>query len=693
MSKKKQLKKESINSKNKDLFNSKFDVLDNQNESNSAIMSWINKNKMLTYTLMAIIVGAVAFMLYYKTIDYSLVYCDDNIFVMDYQDFNKDIDNIWKNFDRTFGTSYYRPILGMSFVIDAYFGIDLELEGGHINPIPFHYSNVLFHVIGSILVFIFLVQLRYNTIAVFFFSLIFAVHPILTPAASWISGRNDSMITIFILLSFMTNIAYYRSKNPLSKYPILLLHLLFFAMALFTKEIATMYTLLVVGYNLFFREGILDKSSGKYKLNIKNFFSKENLILAAGWMVVGLIWNNLRTKAFTGITNPDEIGLSAFIKNLPTPFAMIGKIFLPVKMIALSTFEMFSILSGALIIIGLIVLAFKIKDVRKRHIMFGLTWFLLFLGPTLFIRILNVDDFFDYAEHRAYLIMVGIFVIVLEILQGLKVNYSKPLTIGTLSLIVLIFGWKSFEYRENFDGRKNFWSHMTEIYPFKARGYLDLGKAYLVKGELNEADSLYKLGIERNPENTNFYIDISVVKLQKKEFAEAEKYARKAVELSEADGRNSNGDKLAYTYLGTALLTQNKFKEAMPYLLKAINVSGGKDWDVLHKYAVCLHNTGQVEEAIKYYSAALRLNAQDFQCMTNYGAALSAVGNGDAEKILKHAITLNPTAEVSYINLLNHLIRKQDQAGINQVLTSAKAYNVVLRPNMVNQLKSMGFQL
>jgi hypothetical protein len=106
-----------------------------------------------------------------------------------------------------------------------------------------------------------------------------------------------------------------------------------------------------------------------------------------------------------------------------------------------------------------------------------------------------------------------------------------------------------------------------------------------------------------------------------------------------------------------------------------------------------LHNTGQVEEAIKYYSAALRLNAQDFQCMTNYGAALSAVGNGDAEKILKHAITLNPTAEVSYINLLNHLIRKQDQSGINQVLTSAKAYNVVLRPNMVNQLKSMGFQL
>lgn len=690
MSKKKKIKKVK---QSQDLFNSKYDVLDTQNESDSPIMSWINNNRRLTYILMASIVGLVSFFLYYNTIDYEMVYCDDNIFVMDFQDFNKDIDRIWESFDRTFGTSYYRPILGMSFVIDANIGIELGLEGGHLNPKPFQFANNIYHVIGSILVFIFLVQLRYNIIAVFFFSMIFAVHPILTPAVSWISGRNDSLITIFILLSFMTNIAYYRSKQPISKYSILILHLFFFAMALFTKEIATMYTLLVVGYNLFFREGILDRANGKYRFNIKNFFSKENLILAGGWVVVAIIWNRLRTAAFEGISNPDEIGISAFIKNLPTPFAMIGKIFLPVKMIALSTFEMFSIISGAIIIITLIALAFKIKEVRKRHILFGLVWFLIFLGPTLFIRILNVDDFFDYAEHRAYLIMVGIFVIVLELMQGLKVNYSKPITIAGLTAVVLIFGWKSYNYKFEFDGRKNFWSHMTEIYPFKARGYLDLGKAYLVEGQLNEADSLYQLGIERNPDNTNFYIDLSVVKIQKKEFAEAEKFARKAVELSEADGRNSNGDKLAYTYLGTALLTQNKFQEAMPHLQKAVQLSGGKDWDVLHKYAVCLHNTGNVREAINYYSAALRINSQDFQTMTNYGAALSADGNGDAEKILRHAVTLNPGAEVSYVNLLNHLIKTQDANGIREVIKMSKQYNVTLRPNLVQQLNSMGFQV
>jgi len=675
------------------VIDSKFDVIDDQNESDSPIMTWINNNRRLTYTLMALFVGLVSFFLYYNTIDYDLVYCDDNIFVMDFQEFNKDIDNIWESFNRTFGTSYYRPILGMSFLIDANIGIWLDLENTFTNPMPFQLSNNIYHIIGSILVFIFLIQLRYNIIAVFFFSLLFSVHPILTPAVSWISGRNDSLITIFILLSFMTNISYYRAKKPDLKYSMLLLHLFFFTIALFTKEIATMYTLLVVGYNLFFREGILEKVNNKYKINFANFFSKENLILAGGWIVVTLIWNNLRSKAFEGITNPDEIGISAFFANIQTPFAMIGKIFLPIKMIALSTFENFSVISGAIIIVALIALAFKIADVRKRHILFGLTWFMIFLGPTLFIRILNVDDFFDYAEHRAYLIMVGIFVIVLEIMKGLKINYSKPQTILALTLIVLIFGYKSYNYKFEFDGRKNFWSHMTEMYPYKARGYLDLGKAYLVKGELNEADSLYNLGIERNPENVNFYIDLSVVKIQKREFAEAERLAKIAVDLNAKDGRSSNGDKLAFTYLGTAQLSQNKFQEAMPNLLQAINLGGGKDWDVLHKYAVCLHNTGNYEEAIKYYSAALRINPKDFQAMTNYGVALSHTGNGDSEKILRHAVTLNPKAEVSYINLINHLIKVQKIGEIQSVVNIAKQNGVALRDNVQAQLKSLGIQV
>lgn len=684
---KKKIKQNKIKSPQVD---SEFDVIDDQNESDSPIMSWINKNRRLTYLLMGLFIGLSSFMLYYNTIDYELVYCDDNIFIHDFQEFNKNIDDIWDSFKRTFGTSYYRPILGMSFVIDANIGIWQGLEGGHLNPMPFQLSNNIYHVIGSILVFIFLAQLRYNIIAVFFFSLIFAVHPILTPAVSWISGRNDSLITIFILLSFMTNIAYYRTKNPALKYPILLLHLLFFATALFTKEIATMYTLLVVAYNLFFREGIVDKVAGKYKLNIKNFFSAENLTLASGWFVIGLLWNNLRHKAFENISNPDEIGMSAFIKNLPTPFAMIGKIFLPVKMIALSTFEMFSIISGAIIIITLIILAFRIKDVRKRHIMFGLFWFLIFLGPTLFIRILNVDDFFDYAEHRAYLIMVGIFVIVLELMKGLKINYSKPTTIAGLTLIVLIFGYKSYNYKFEFDGRKNFWAHMTKMYPFKARGYLDLGKAYLVKGELDQADSLYRMGIDRNPDNMNFYIDLSVVKIQKKEYAEAEKYATKAVELSKKSGRIGTGDKLAYVYLGTAMISQGKFQDALPIMLQAVNLSGGKDADVLHKYAICLHNTGEYDEAIKYYSASLRLNDKDYQAMTNYGVALSHVGNGDAEKILRHAVILNPKAEVSYVNLINHLIKHQKFSEIPSVTQIAKQNEVQIRDNLMKQLNSIG---
>ena len=72
------------------------------------------------------------------------------------------------------------------------------------------------------------------------------------------------------------------------------------------------------------------------------------------------------------------------------------------------------------------------KSIDKNKVYFGFLWFLLLVFPTLLIRIIYVEDFFDYAEHRAYLVMIGLIIVILEILRANKVNFKKPIALSIM---------------------------------------------------------------------------------------------------------------------------------------------------------------------------------------------------------------------------------------------------------------------
>ena len=167
-------------------------------------------NKYLEITILSAVIALVAFVLYYQTVDYSLVYCDDNIFV---ERFTADVD-IPSTLDTTVGATFYRPVLNSSFIMDARMAtpdtVDFKKMPVQQYQKPFeelvdisvyHVTNLIIHIIGSILVLITLIKLRIPYLLSFILALLFTVHPILTPAVSWISGRNDAMITVMILFS------------------------------------------------------------------------------------------------------------------------------------------------------------------------------------------------------------------------------------------------------------------------------------------------------------------------------------------------------------------------------------------------------------------------------------------------------------------------------------------------------------
>ena len=135
------------------------------------------------------IIAAVCVLLYARAVGFNYTYADDDWLIKDNLSYNSDLSNITHSFTRILGSSYYRPVLVITFILEA------QIAGDKI--LFYHITNLLLHLGGSLLVFFVLRKMGYKNLMSLFFGIFFAVHPILTPAAVWISGRNDYLLTVF----------------------------------------------------------------------------------------------------------------------------------------------------------------------------------------------------------------------------------------------------------------------------------------------------------------------------------------------------------------------------------------------------------------------------------------------------------------------------------------------------------------
>ncbi len=125
-------------------------------------------------------------------------------------------------------TDELRPTLALSYQIDG-------VWAGAASPIAYHVSSILFHVVNSLLVLgIARRVVGLKVLASGFAGVIFALMPVHVETVSWISGRADSIPTIFYLSSFLTY-AIWRQKGTGFLY---MASIVLFFFALFSKQSA-----------------------------------------------------------------------------------------------------------------------------------------------------------------------------------------------------------------------------------------------------------------------------------------------------------------------------------------------------------------------------------------------------------------------------------------------------------------------
>ncbi len=458
--------------------------------------STIKFHHILSISLILLISVAI----YSNTLKNGFVYDDESTIVNN--TLIKDFRNISKLFKKEYftvsGEISYRPVVTLTYFFDyAFFGI---------KPWGYHLTNLLLHAANVILVYLFAYSLLGEFWIASLSALLFSLHPVQSEAVNAISYREDILIAFFLLPAFLIFLKISNSSiNEIRWWTFYILSLLLYLLALFSKEMAVTFPLLLIGYHICFKnkEGWQKGNSFFYYLSGYAVVTLVYLFLyLAPFVNPDLTFGNHKPE---GVSYPDT-----FIRLLALPKVLLKYLWLIlfpwelkadyVVKISRSWTELFSIF--LLLVIGAAV--FHLSK-RYRKELFGLLWLFISLLPVMnIVPINNV-----IAERYLYLPFVGISLLCSSSFVCLNRAKVKGVTI-IIGLIILIYGGRTI-FR-NMDWRDDFtlWSKTVVASPESARANYNLGITYYNKGLIDRAIEQYQIALRLKPDYIEAHYNLGV---------------------------------------------------------------------------------------------------------------------------------------------------------------------------------------
>jgi len=333
---------------------------------------------------------------------------------------------------------FYRPMTSLSYWLD--------FKAWRLNPAGFHLTNILLHVASTILLYVILLQLGMHQIPAFMSGLLFALFPLHFENVSWITGRTDLLSFVFVALSVLFFLAYFKKAN----YVYLMVSAVFLLFALLSKE----NSLMIIGIYFVFvwQKGLTAKRSAV-------------ILLPLGASV--MIWFLLRRIALGSFV----MGYSG--RTLSDFLAAIGfysfKTVLPFKIsYTIDSAQVFNttifVGLGGIFTLGFILLAIRLLKKRPSPHMkweFGPFAFFLLLLPSVLVIFSSLT--ISYMGWRFIYLPSAVFVAYLSYVLFNKIKV-KAVPIVVLALICILYGTEIYPKNTNFgQSERNFWLGIENI--------------------------------------------------------------------------------------------------------------------------------------------------------------------------------------------------------------------------------------
>ncbi len=607
----------------------------------------------------------------------------------------------------TVRSSNWHPLTWLSHMLDC------QLYG--MNPGQHHLTNVLFHILNTLLLFLVLKKMTGDFWQSSFVAALFALHPLHVESVAWVAERKDVLSTFFWIMTLWSYTRYVE-RSGFDRY---LLVLLFFILGLMAKPmlVTLPFVLLLLDYwplkrFQFEKSGYGNKSEqGRFPLSL--ILEKIPLfVLSSASSVATYLVQNI-----SGAVSPlDALPFKVRIANAMVSYASyIGKMIWPHNLSVFYPYPkdilLWKIAGASFLLVAITVVVFMMAK-TKPYFVVGWLWYIGTLVPVIGLVQVGMQAM---ADRYTYVPLIGIFITIAwgtpDLISKWRYKRIGLVAITTVVLTILMITsrlqiryWSNsttlFEHAinvtvDNSVAHVNIGEALAEhgnteaavrhfyealrIKPDLVAPLLNIGVTLREKGKIDEAINHFLKVLLFKPDCVEAYSELADTLKKKGDFVGAVKYYLEAIRIKPDQAK-------LYNNLGAILAYQNKGKEAVGYFYKALQIDptyAGAYYN-LGKVFV---NEGKIEDAILNYRKALSVNKDITQVLYHLSWILAShenikYRNGEeavnlAEKLCEVTQNIQPLA-------LDALAAAYAETGrFNEaVLTAKKALNLTSKQDV-----------
>jgi protein O-mannosyl-transferase len=558
-------------------------------------------SKYLTSSVIVTFIITLTFILYVNVLFFDFINLDDNTYIYN----NPELKNglTWSSISwawTTFGLPYYMPLTRLSYIVDA--------EIYNFNSTGFHFTNLIVHILNSILVFFISRSIFKSIWAGALIAIFFSAHPQHVEAVAWISQRKELLAALFGLASLNFYIQKYKIScnkiNSLEKNKLFyLLSILLFLLSLLSKPTWVMFPflLLLLDWCCFY-----DKKTGNVVnllinkipfLTITLFYSIIHLY-SVSWKV-GHVITSAQSLPFTQRLFNAPVIVLHYLTTGIYPFKMIG--YQPYPILSLPMWQIFFS-----VIIFIVIFLIPISRKATKNLLFmGIAWFFISLLPV--VGILGTGESVLIGDRWTYLPHIGLFIAIAYAIKKLIYAYSnyKRYILCALLIYICAHIYTAKKTISHWENSGAYWSWSIDTTTDNHYAYIKLGEYYESQGSLKEAEENYLKAHQINPSESLYVIYLGNI-YAKESSDKAWHYYKKLLSTALAPVD-------IIFKMGITLMVNQQFLKAEAFFKKLIQITPDTDKNTSEYYLSHLYTghlqliSGAQEDSIEYFSKALDL--------------------------------------------------------------------------------------
>ena len=518
------------------------------------------------HQLICIFLVIATLAVYWQVKDFDFTHYDDNIYVTEnpYIKTGLTRSSITWAFTEKHECNWI-PLVWISYMVDY--------QIGELDPGRYHLTNVFFHIINTLLLFLVLSRMTGSTWRSAFVAALFALHPLHVESVAWVAERKDVLSTFFWLLTMLAYLRYTR-RPKIANY---LLVILTFALGLMSKSmlVTLPIVLLLLDY------WPLNRIFATSDIYTKRKIILEKVPLITMSVAIGVVTFLIQNKA-GAVGNLALYPLGVRIPNALVAYVdYICKMVWPRDMACLYphpgyTLPIWQVIAST---IFLICATFLVICTSRKHRYVGVGWFWYILTLLPVIGLVQVGSQ-SMADRYTYVPLIGLFLIIAWGIPDLLaqwfesksriVKLSQQVVLPTLAVIVIMALALSARVQANY-WRNDImlFGHAIKVTKNNDIAHYNLARLYMDRGSIDESIHHYQESLRIDPNKFE-----------------------------------------AHNNLAAILYSQGNVDEALEHFQTALRIRPDAA-DIHNNVGKILLQKGKVDEAIASFSRAVKLNPRD----------------------------------------------------------------------------------